>query len=260
VSLPWSRRLVVLGYHAIADHRDDAVLAKWSVLPELFAAQLDALAAAGWSFVGLDAVYAALAGGRDLPRRALVLSFDDAYADLVSEALPVMARHGAPGVVFVVAGKVGATNSWDHEQGTKSVDLLDTAGLQAAVAGGFEVGSHTMAHRPLGRVPSEELPTELVDSAARLRELGFSKPRAFAYPYGDSNPELAAAVEDAGYELAFTVNTGPITASPPLGRFLLPRVVVLGTDSPRDLKLKLATAAWRPRLRRALLSRLGIEV
>lgn len=254
-----SRRLVVLGYHAIADHREDAVLAKWSVTPELFAAQLDAIAAAGWSFVGLDTVYAALAGDRDLPRRAVLLTFDDAYADLVAGALPAMARHGAPGVVFVVAGKVGASNSWDHEQGTKSVALLDAAGLQAAVAGGFEVGSHTMGHRPLGRVPKEELPAELVDSAARLEQLGFPRPRAFAYPYGDSNAKLAAAVEDAGYELAFTINTGAITAADAGNRYLLPRVVVLGTDSPRDLKLKLATAAWRPRLRRALWARLSVE-
>ena len=254
-----SRRLVVLGYHAIADHREDAVLAKWSVTPELFSAQLDALAAASWSFVGLDAVYAALAGERDLPRRAVLITFDDAYADLLGNALPIMARHGAPGVVFVVAGKVGATNSWDHEQGTKSVDLLDAAGLQTVVASGFEVGSHTMGHRPLGRIPREELPTELVDSAARLQELGFAKPRAFAYPYGDSNPELAQAVADAGYELAFTTNTGAITAKDASGRFLLPRVIVLGTDSPRDLRLKLRTAGWRPRLRRALLARRGVE-
>jgi peptidoglycan/xylan/chitin deacetylase (PgdA/CDA1 family) len=116
-----------------------------------------------------------------------------------------------------------------------------------------------MGHRPLGQVAEAELPLELVDSAARLEQLGFPRPRAFAYPYGDSNPELAAAVEAAGYELAFTINAGVITSSPERGRFLLPRVVVLGTDSPRDLKLKLATAAWRPRLRRAVLPRLGVE-
>src|SRR5262249_33213024 len=119
--------------------------------------------------------------------------------------------------------------------------------------------SHTMGHVPLGRIPREEVSAELVDSAVRLQELGFPKPRAFAYPYGDSNPALAAAVENAGYELAFTINTGAITTADAGNRFLLPRVVVLGSDSPRDLKLKLATASWRPRLRRALLARLGVE-
>jgi peptidoglycan/xylan/chitin deacetylase (PgdA/CDA1 family) len=253
------RRLVVLGYHAIADHREDAVLGKWSVTPERFAAQLEALAGGGWSFVDLDAVVAALAGERDLPRRAVLITFDDAYADLLDNACPALAEHGAPAVVFVVAGKVGATNSWDHEQGTKTVDLLDAEGLRSVAAAGVEVGSHTMGHRPLGRVPAAELVAELVDSAARIEALGLPRPRSFAYPYGDCSPALAAAVADAGYSLAFTINPGRIVAAPPEERFLLPRVVVVGSDTPRDLKLKLASAAWHPRLRRATLSRLGVE-
>lgn len=252
-------RLVVLGYHAIADHREDEVLAKWSVTPELFARQLDAIAAAGWSFVDLDAVLAALRGDSGLPRRAVLLSFDDAYADFLGAACPVLAKHGAPAVVFVVAGKVGETNSWDHEAGTKVVELLDAEGLHAAAEQGVEIGSHTTNHRPLSRVPAAELDAEIADSADRLEGLGFPRPRAFAYPYGNCSPELARAVEAAGYEVAFTTEPGVVSEANGLDRFLAPRLIVVGTDSPRDLKLKLATSGWPARLQHRALRLLKVN-
>lgn len=257
-------RVVVLAYHAIADLRGDPVLAKWSVAPQLFGRQLDAIAAAGWSFVSLGAVLAALRGEGELPRKAVLLSFDDAYADLLSEALPAMERHGAPGVVFAVAAKVGATNSWDVAGGARELDLLDADGLRAVAARGVEVGSHTSHHRPLGSVPAAELDEELGGSAERLAALGLPRPRAFAYPHGDCSLELARAVQAAGYEAAFTIFAGAVAVGGASGdgsgqdRYLLPRIVVLETDSPRNLRLKLATAAWPERWRLRVLRALRV--
>lgn len=252
-------RVVVLAYHAIADHADDPVLAKWSVAPDLFARQLDAIAAAGWSFIGLDDVLAGLAGERPLPKRGVLLTFDDAYADLLGTALPLIERHGASGVVFVVAANIGGTNTWDQRIGARSVELLDVEGLRALVRAGIEVGSHTSQHRPLQRVPEDELDEELAGSAARLEALGFPRPRSFAYPYGDCSEELAAAVERAGYSVAFTIERGALSAAAGVNRFLLPRVVALGEDSPRKLRLKMRAAAWHPGLQRRFLWLLRIS-
>src|SRR5258708_5387901 len=147
-------RLRILAYHAIADLGDDPVLAEYGVPPTLFAAHLDGLLEAGWSFVDLDATLAALSGEASLPRRALLLSFDDAYVDLLDDAAPIMAERGIPGVVFVVAGKLGGTNEWDNKGRATTIDLLDADGLRAVAAQGIEVGSHTVSHRPLTEGPS----------------------------------------------------------------------------------------------------------
>jgi peptidoglycan/xylan/chitin deacetylase (PgdA/CDA1 family) len=258
VSAPAGSRVVVLAYHAIADYRDDPVLAKWSVTPELFARQLDAILAAGYSFVDLETVLAGLAGERPLPRRGVLLTFDDAYADLLPTALPLLRRHRAPAVVFAVAANVGGTNSWD-QQDARVVDLLDAEGLKAVAAAGIEIGSHTSTHRPLGKVPAEELDEELAGAAARLEALGLPRPRSFAYPYGDCSEELGAAVERAGYSVGFTIQPGALRAGDGANRFLLPRVVVLGTDSPRRLRLKLRAAAWPYGLQRRFLRLLRLE-
>jgi peptidoglycan/xylan/chitin deacetylase (PgdA/CDA1 family) len=246
---PHPRRgtIVALAYHAIADHRDDPLLARWSVTPAAFAAQLDAFARRGWSFVDLDRVLAVLRGEAAPPARALLLTFDDAYTDLLDAALPAMRRHGAPGVVFAVADELGGTNSWDRPNGARSVPLLDAAGLREAIAGGFELGSHSDHHVPLTAVPEAELAGELGGSAERLLAAGLPRPRAFAYPHGDCDERVAAAVAAGGYEAAFTIRPGVLT--PGADPFQLPRVAVLGEDTPRSLAIKAATAAWPERWR-----------
>jgi peptidoglycan/xylan/chitin deacetylase (PgdA/CDA1 family) len=244
-------RLRILAYHAIADLSDDPVLAEYGVPPQLFEAQLDALLGGGWSFADLDAVLAALAGERELPRKALLLTFDDAYSDLLDVACPILVERGLPGVVFAVAGKLGGTNEWDHELRATTLDLLDADGLRAVGALGVETGSHTVSHRPLTKVPRGELEEEIAGSAALLEQAGLPRPRVFSYPYGEWSPSIAAIAREAGYEASFTVEPGVATdgADP----HALPRVEVHASDTPRRLRRKLLTAGWPVPLRGALL-------
>jgi peptidoglycan/xylan/chitin deacetylase (PgdA/CDA1 family)/glycosyltransferase involved in cell wall biosynthesis len=248
---------VVLAYHAIADMRDDRVLAPYSVPPQLFGRQLDALAAAGWAFVDLDAVLAALAGERPLPRKAVLVSFDDAYRDLLEAALPVLEQRGIPAVAFAVADRVGGTNAWDEEIGAGSVALLDADGLKEIAARAVEVGSHGMAHVPLAGLGPEQLAEEAGVSGRRLESLGLPRPRSFSYPYGESDPEAEAAVQAAGYQVAFTVTPGTVRFSS--DRYALPRVQIGASDSPRRLLLKARTAGWPPSWRNRLLRLVRIE-
>ncbi len=244
-------RLRILAYHAIADLSDDRVLAEYGVPPHLFAAQLEALAAAGWSFVDLDTALAALAGERELPRRALLLTFDDAYADLLDVAAPIMADRGLPGVVFAVAGQIGGTNEWDNKKRRMTIDLLDADGLRAVAAQGIEVGSHTISHRPLTEIPEAELEEEIVGAADRLEQAGLPRPRTFSYPYGEWSPAIAEVARAAGYRASFTIDCGVATERTDL--HLLPRVEVQASDTPRKLRLKLLSAGWPAPLRDVLL-------
>jgi peptidoglycan/xylan/chitin deacetylase (PgdA/CDA1 family) len=250
--------LRILAYHAIADLRDDPVLAEYGVSPELFAAQLDSLAGHGWEFVDLGAVLAWLRGEAPLPRRAALVSFDDAYADLLEVAAPLLAERRIPGVVFAVAGHLGGANDWDHHKGAASLALLAPGDLPAVAASGVEVGSHTVNHRPLPEVPVGELDGELREAAERIEAAGVPRPRAFSYPYGRFSAEIAAAVREAGYEIAFTTAWG--NPRPGGDRFAVPRVEVHASDTPRKLRHKLALAAWPGPLRDSLLTLLGVRL
>ena len=250
IVVPLSMRLRILAYHAIADLSDDPVLAEYGVPPRLFEAQLDALLDGGWSFVDLDAVLAALSGGRELPRKALLLTFDDAYSDLLDVACPILVERGLPGIVFAVAGKLGGTNEWDHKLRATTLDLLDADGLRAAAAQGVETGSHTVSHRPLTKVSGEELEEEIAGAATMFEAAGLPRPRTFSYPYGEWDPSIAAVARNAGYEASFTIDPGVVTAG--MDPHTLPRIEVHASDTPRRLRRKLLTAGWPAPLRGAL--------
>lgn len=46
---------------------------------------------------------------RDVPRRALALTFDDGYRDALTHAAPVLARHGLPATIFLATGYIGTS-------------------------------------------------------------------------------------------------------------------------------------------------------
>jgi glycosyltransferase involved in cell wall biosynthesis/peptidoglycan/xylan/chitin deacetylase (PgdA/CDA1 family) len=248
-------RVVVLGYHAIADLSGEGMLAEYGVPPDQFAAQLDALRQAGWSFIDLDRLRAALRGDSELPRRALMLTFDDGYENVLTEGSPLLTSRGVPAVVFALAERIGGDNDWDGPRRADSLPLLDEEGLRSLAAAGVAIESHGGTHRRLTELDSAELEAELVGSRQRLRSIGLEEPVAFAYPYGVWDPRVAAAVRDAGYEVAFTVSPGAVdrTENP----YALPRVEVLAADAPRTVRIKARTATWPAWLRGGLLRMLG---
>jgi glycosyltransferase involved in cell wall biosynthesis/peptidoglycan/xylan/chitin deacetylase (PgdA/CDA1 family) len=94
--------LPVLMYHRVAprdaDHGFDPVLL--SATPDVFAAQVERLSRTS-RLLSLDDVIAIRRGQRRLPERAVLLTFDDAYAGFLQWAWPVLRAHDVPCVVFV---------------------------------------------------------------------------------------------------------------------------------------------------------------
>jgi peptidoglycan/xylan/chitin deacetylase (PgdA/CDA1 family) len=249
---------VVLAYHALSDLSRDRVLAEYGVAPPSFASQLDMLAGRGHRFIGLDDVLAALSGTAPLPPKAVLVTFDDAYADLVPAASTMLSERGIPALVFAVGGEIGGSNRWDQGIGAASLPLLDADGLRALVAAGIEIGAHGVSHRPLTALGAAEIRAELAGSAAQIESAGLPRPRAFAYPYGEWNAESAREAGRCGYAAAFTIDPGVVGRdSDPLA---LPRIEVLASDSEATLRLKIRTCTWPKPLRERLLRLVGARV
>jgi peptidoglycan/xylan/chitin deacetylase (PgdA/CDA1 family) len=248
--------VAVLAYHAVADLGDDP-LRRWGVAPERFAEQLDGLAGAGWTFIDLETFLGAMDGKLSLPRRALLVTFDDAYADLLSAGAPILEQRRIPAVVFAVSGLVGGVNEWARAEAAPQA-LLDRDGLLQAAARGIAVGSHARTHRRLPDVLPAELSEELRGSAEELEELGLPRPQALAYPYGEWSPEVARAAHDAGYEAAFAIHPGLAKRSS--NRYAIPRIEVFDSDTSRTLRQKIAVADWPAAARSRLLRALGARL
>jgi peptidoglycan/xylan/chitin deacetylase (PgdA/CDA1 family) len=105
----------------------------------------------------------------------------------------------------------GAPLSLDEERATVDRIIMTWDHIRALADAGMDIGSHTRTHRVLQTLSTPELDDELRGSRMELeRQVG--KPvRSLAYPVGYTvldRPELVAAVERAGYQVAFSNATG----------------------------------------------------
>jgi len=93
---------------------------------------------------------------------------------------------------------------------------------------GVEVGSHTVTHPMLSRLPLEEAERELRESmAAVARATGDAAP-PFAYPFGDYSPDVVERARSLGYSCALTTDAGANDAEEDL--YTLRRVLIGDDD------------------------------
>lgn len=205
-----------------------------TVTPDRLDAQLRALRRQGLRGMSMRDLLAN--GGRGVG-----LTFDDGYVDFVTEAVPVLRRHGATATVYVLAGRLGGDNSWDADAPRKPLMTADQVG--EAAAAGMEIGSHGLMHRHLPQLSPDELTEELVGSRERLADLAGGPVDGLAYPYGDLGAREVEAARAAGYDHAVAVHVGD--AGVPASRHAIPRSFA----GQRDGGLRLLAKRARARLR-----------
>jgi peptidoglycan/xylan/chitin deacetylase (PgdA/CDA1 family) len=110
-------RLLVLTYHRIDDpsNRPDLYPGLVSASPSAFEQQLAWLGLKRRP-VSIDDVLAAQRGERRLPARAVLVTIDDAYADVADHAWPALRRLGIPAALFVPTAfpDAGLAFWWDR--------------------------------------------------------------------------------------------------------------------------------------------------
>jgi len=222
----------ILMFHHVALAPDAAARRSglW-VSPTRFERHVSALARAGYRAVTLDQVRRAWHAGGSLPRRPVVLSFDDGYPDQRRNAAPVLRARGWPGVLNLVAARLNAAG------GLRRRDVLRLIGE------GWEIGSHTATHHDLTRMRDARLWREVAGSRASLISQLGTPIRAFCYPYGRFSPRVRAAVHRAGYETAMTIRRG--LADPSDDPLTLPRLKVGARMSSRLLIRMVRTSSSR---------------
>ncbi len=145
--------------------------------------------------------------GTPLPEKPVLLTFDDAYADLVEHAFPVLERHQFGAAVFVVTAQVGKDNAWDRALGWGPLQIMTREQIQKWAARGIEFGSHSRRHSDLRKLPAPQLQEEIAGSERDLRDILGTPPGSFAYPYGEYDDKAVEATRSS-FPLAFTCEEG----------------------------------------------------
>lgn len=237
--------MTVLCYHAVNPEWRSPL----SMHPDTFAAQCAWLARNRTVLPLAEAVPRLTSSGR-LPRGLAALTFDDGFASVHDHAWDVLARHGLPATVFLVAQTLA--------EGGHDVDWIDTpppyetrtltadqvAEMQQQ---GVGFASHSSTHADLTRLSYAECLADLRDSRDLLESVLGRPVRLLAYPRGRHAPHVRAAAEKAGYSHAFALPEGP----EPVGSFSLPRVGIYRGNGVRGLRVKAADPYLRVRTGRA---------
>jgi peptidoglycan/xylan/chitin deacetylase (PgdA/CDA1 family) len=226
-----TRSIPILTYHHVTPE-DVPNFRKYVVTPRLFAAQIGWLARHGYTSVDLGSV---IGDRANLPRRPVVITFDDGYRECVENAVPILERWGFKAVFFLVAGLMGETSRWLELQ----LPLIDWPSARRLERAGFVCASHTLSHPRLTSASADACRRELQASRARLEdELGHSV-LDFAYPFGAFDARVRAAVAEAGYRSACAGSVRHAwRADDPL---VLRRTRLKGDDSLFDFVWRLAT-------------------
>jgi peptidoglycan/xylan/chitin deacetylase (PgdA/CDA1 family)/GT2 family glycosyltransferase len=238
--IPERRTARVLAYHAVADLDGAPVVGSYAVPPDAFRRQLDSLERAGFRFLHPDEFLRFLHGSGGLPRRALLLTFDDCYRDLLDVVSPILQERRIPAIGFAVSGCLGGTNVWDATIGAPQVPLLNADGLRQLTAKGFEIGAHSRTHRSLPPLSAADLDQEIAGSVEDLEKIGLRRPRLFAYPYGESDYKIHAVIRKADLQAAFLVLPGVVRAGH--DPFRIPRIEILRNDVGWKFRWKIAMA------------------
>ena len=190
----------ILLYHSVDDDPPPWI-APFTVSTAMFERQLDLILASGRVAVTARQTVDALRGGRPLPARPVLVTFDDAFQDFVDAALPALRARRLPAALFVTTGALAPEN---HSL-LPPARMMRLESVIAASREGVEIGAHSHTHPQLDTLRPAAVDRELRRSKTILEDALGQAVTLLAYPHGYSDARVRSAAHLAGYAGAFAV-------------------------------------------------------
>ncbi len=234
-------RLAVLLYHHVGPPRT-TTHPELTISPAAFERHIRWLARRGYSGITAADWLRWRADATPLPPKAVLISFDDGYADLAEYALPVLRRYGFGAVVYIITGRIGGEVAWEEPRSTQSYKLMSAEEIRKWARAGIEFGAHSRTHPDLTSLGHAQLHEEIAVGKEDLERITGRPVTSFAYPFGYLNETVVEAVREH-FPLAMTCEEG-------LNRLdtdpcLLRRTMVRPGDLAADVELR-AALGWNP--------------
>ena len=209
----YTNRVAVLMYHQFDRPADGPI----TVTSPQFDEHLRTLKAAGFQFITPDQFRNWKMGKGSVPPNAVLITIDDGMKEVRSAAMPILVKHQAPAIAFVIYKRI------DRDPST-----LTSRDLRELEQNGIQVQSHSynMHYRVIRKsdgadvaavwVMSEEEIRQDMALARKAHQSWFGRdPDMLAYPYGAYKPEFIKAAQAEGIRFAFTTKTGLVSRDAP---------------------------------------------
>jgi len=210
----------ILIYHKVGDNRTPST----NVSIETFKKQMQYLIENHYKIIPLKKLVNLIEKKKDLPKKCVVITFDDGYKSIFENAFPIIKRYKIPASVFIPTEAVEK-----HYP-----DYLTLRQIKIMQQCNIDFQSHSYSHprfiNPPEGLTKEEYKNWIKDDLQKSIEffkkyLGY-KPYAFAIPYGDYNETVIESAKKLGFKAILTQDATALNKNTPL--WLLPRQPILG--------------------------------
>lgn len=205
----------ILMFHSISDAGGPT-----SIAPETFKSMMSKLAESDYEVVSLEDVAAWHRGERELPEKAMAITFDDGFVDFKDHAHPVLETFNFPSTLFVPTRKTGEIEDWYGGHNDQR-PLLDWPALQTLDQTLADIAPHGRNHIALSTLEGDALSDEIAGSKSDLENELSKTSTHFAPPYGQVSPSALEQIA-RHYDLSVGVEHGIATRSSNL--YDLPRI------------------------------------
>ena len=196
-------------YHRIVSDTT-LIVSDWHAISEIrFRKQLKLLDFLNYTPITFQDYQLYLDGRLSLPKKPIIITFDDAHKETFETAIPILNEFGMRAVIYAIGNRNLRYALWDQRHEVEKCSLMNNEQLIKAHEMGFEIGAHTMTHRTLTHLSNEEIVEEVGGSKYALEKVLGHRVISFAYPYGSYNSNIRSKVEEAGFAFACGGNTGP---------------------------------------------------
>jgi peptidoglycan/xylan/chitin deacetylase (PgdA/CDA1 family) len=236
--VPARRGLPVLMYHKVAEKDPDGL----TVTTEQLDLQLMYMKEKGYHAITFAQLKELVNDGAKLPKKTVILTFDDAYRSFRDLALPLLKKHGFTATLFVPVAYMGKTNIWDH--GSDPI-LTAEEMKQLANREEAEIGLHSFLHRSYGDMAPADMEEDLQNCYSTLAFHAVPFVKVLAYPYGGFPKKDKQLKGEMGevfrkMNLAFALRIGNrINPWPLRAPYEIQRIDIKGTDSFFVFRIKL---------------------
>ena len=194
-------------YHRFGDSRFPST----NIKKEQFEKHINELLKPKYNVIDIERALLAINNIEPVKDRSVVITIDDAYSSVYEYAWPIFKKHKLPFTLFI------STDVIDN----KTPGYMNWEEIRTLRDHGVTIGSQTKSHPHMFKLVNEKIIEELTISNNRfIDEIG-SKPKIFAYPYGEYNLEVLEEVKSHGFIAAFGQHSG--VAHKSLGMYELPR-------------------------------------
>jgi Polysaccharide deacetylase len=233
-------RVPILMYHSISETLSPVRHPYFvtETAPRTFRAHMKYLKLNGYTALSPDELIQFLESGRSDQKKAAIITFDDGYRDIYTQAFPILQEFGLNAIVYLPTKFIGSQSR--TFLGKECLTWPEVRELKNA---GINFGSHTVTHPKLRFLSSARLYSELRDSKKTIEDELGSAIHSFAYPYAfpeEDQPftcRLQTVLEDCEYTNGVSTTIGSKHSEG--DRYFFKRLPANSWDDPKLFAAKL---------------------